>query len=168
MTPLAAAPDPAPRRRPPYKNWRPPIISVHVLVPVGATGLALPGFPDDAVVLPTGPVEGGQTPEEAAQAVFAGLPDGLPIGRRVAVDQVQMTRRKIISHIVVTAPLTMQEAGALTYRDPRTDVQVLPTGQAMAALPERARTRALLGFQAIAIGSIVYVQDGRTQRLESM
>ncbi len=119
-------------------------------------------------MLPAGAVEHDQSPEEAAQAVLTGLPDGLPVRRRVAVDQVQMWRRKVITHIVVTAPLTRGQAETLTYRDPRAEVRVLPTVQAVAALPERAGARALLGLQALAIGALVYVRDGEIQRLESV
>ncbi|MFJ2441069.1 MULTISPECIES: hypothetical protein [unclassified Streptomyces] len=118
--------------------------------------------------MPTGTVEEGQSPEEAARAVLTGLLDGLPVRRRVAVDQVQMRRRKVITHIVVTAPLTVREASALTYRDPRAAVKVLPTAQALAALPERARMRALLGLQALAIRAMVHMRDGEIQRLESV
>ncbi|MFE7660400.1 hypothetical protein [Streptomyces celluloflavus] len=168
MTPVATPPAPAPQKRGPYENWRPPITGVGVLAPVGATSLVLPCLPGGALVLPTGTVQEGQSPEEAAQAVLTGLPHGLPVRRRVAVDQVQMRRRKITTHIVVTAPLTVREARALTYRDPRAGVQVLLTAQALAALPERAQMRALLGLQALAIGAMIYMRDGEIQRLESV
>ncbi|AYN30647.1 hypothetical protein DUI70_0144 [Streptomyces albus] len=125
-------------------------------------------MPGGALVLPTGTVKDGQSLEEAAQAVLTGLPGGLPIRRRVAVSQVQMRRRRVITHIVVTAPLTAQEANSLSYRDARADARVLPTARAVAALPERARDRVLLGLQALAIGATVYVRDGEIQRMESV
>ncbi|AJE80520.1 hypothetical protein SLNWT_0144 [Streptomyces albus] len=74
----------------------------------------------------------------------------------------------MITHIVVTAPLTAQEANSLSYRDARADARVLPTARAVAALPERARDRVLLGLQALAIGATVYVRDGEIQRMESV
>ncbi|QUI32626.1 hypothetical protein H9W91_18505 [Streptomyces alfalfae] len=168
MTSVAALPVPKPRTRAPYENWRPPIIGVSVLAPVGATGLVVPCMPGGTLVLPTGTVEDGQSPEEAAQAVLTGLPDGLPIRRRVAVSQVQMRRRKVITHLVVTAPLAVQEAHSLMYRDVRADVRVLPTEKAVAALPEKSRARVLLGLQALAIGAMVYVRDGEIQRIDSV
>ncbi|WP_432104086.1 hypothetical protein [Streptomyces sp. bgisy091] len=163
MTP-ALAPTAAPRRRAPYENWRPPIVGVSVLVPVGAHELALVRVPGGALVLPTGAFEQEQSSEEAAQAVFTGL----PVRRRVAVEQVQMRRRTVITHLVVTDSLTRGVAEVLAYRDPRAEVHILPTVQAVAALPQRARSRALLGLQALAIGAMVYIRDGEVQRLESV
>lgn len=168
MTSVAAPPRPKPQTRAPYENWRPPIIGVCVLAPVGATSLVLPSMPGETLLLPTGTVEDGRSPEEAAQAVLTGLPNGLPIRGRVAVSQVQMRRRKVITHLVVTAPLTVQEATCLAYRDVRAEVRVLPTVQAVAALPEKARARVLLGLHALAIGATVYVRDGEIQRIESV
>ncbi len=98
--------------------------------------------------------------------MFAGLSDGLPVRRRGAVDQVQMRRRKIITHIVATMPLTLRKTSTFLYRDPRADVRVLTIGAATAALPETARTRALLGLQSPAIGAMVHVEEGEIQRLE--
>ncbi|MFD8965089.1 hypothetical protein ACFV0C_08805 [Streptomyces sp. NPDC059568] len=140
-----------------------------VLVPVGADGLLtadVTGHGD--LVLPVGNVEDHQTPEEAAQLVLPGAPNGLPILRRVAVDQVQMRRRKVVTHIVVTSSLTQKDAMGLAYRDPRAILRVLHTTQAVAELPERARARALLGLQALAIGVMAYLEDGTVQRLESV
>ncbi|MYX77625.1 hypothetical protein [Streptomyces sp. SID3915] len=159
---------PKPQPRTPYENWRSPIIVVSVLAPVGATGLVLPCMPGGAMVIPTGTVEAGQSPEEAAQTVLTGLPNGLPIRRRVAVSQVQMRRRKVITHLIVTASLAVQEANSLVYRDVRAEVRVLPTDHAVAALPEKARARVLLGLQALAIGAMVYVRDGEFQRIDSV
>lgn len=167
MTPTLT-PTATPRTRTPYENWRPPIVGVSVLIPVGAHELALASVPGSALVLPTGAVEHDQSPEEAAQAVLTGLPGGLPVRRRVAVEQVQLRRRKIITHLVVTAPLTRCVAEQLAYRDVRATVHVLPTVQAVAALPQRARARALLGLQALAIGAMVHIRDGEVQRLESV
>jgi hypothetical protein len=163
LTPAAAHP----RARAPYENWRPPVVGVSVLVPVGARHLVMTDL-RGLLALPTGSVETGRSIEEAAQAVLTGLTEGLPVRRRVVEDQVQMRRRKVITHMVATNPLTYEEATALTYRDPRADVRVLPTVQAVAALAERGRTRALLGLQALAIEAMVYLPDGEIQRLESV
>jgi hypothetical protein len=165
---LPLAPTAVPRPRAPYENWRPPVIGVSVLVPVGADELALACLLGSILVLPTGTVEHDQSPEEAAQAVLTGLPYGLPLQRRVAVYQAQMRRRKVITHLVVTDPLTRGMAETLTHHDPRAKVRILPTVQAVAALPPHGRSRALLGLQALAIGAMVYVRDGEIQRLESV
>ncbi|MFJ5222336.1 hypothetical protein [Streptomyces sp. NPDC088400] len=167
MMPVAALPVARPRTRTPYENWRPPIIGVSVLALVGATSLVLPCLPGGAWALPTGTVENGQSPEEAAQTVLTCLSGELPVQRRVVVDQVQMRRRKIITHLVITAPLTTREAYALAYRDPRAQVRVVRTAQGLASLPEKARLRALLGLQTFAIGATVYLRNGEVQRLES-
>ncbi|MEV7205272.1 MULTISPECIES: hypothetical protein [unclassified Streptomyces] len=159
MTSAAPSRIARPRALEPYENWRPPIIGVSVLAPVGATGLILPCIFGDIPLLPTGAVEEGQSPEEAAQAVLTGLPGGLPIRRRVAVDQVQMRRRKVITHLVATESLTVQEANALAYRDARAQIRVFSTTQAIHALPERSRRRVLLGLQALAIGAMVDARD---------
>lgn len=167
--PTVAPAAPLVRARAPYENWRPPIIGVTVLVPVGADELLTADATGcGCLVLPTGTVEEGQTPEQAAQFVLPGAPNGLPVLRRVAVDQVQTRRRTVITHIVVTSPLTHAGAAALTYRDPRAVLRVLPTAKTIADLPERARARALLGLQALAIGVMAYAEDGTVQRLESV
>lgn len=154
--------------RAPYENWRPPSIGVSVLVPVGAHEVALACVPGGTLVLPTGAIEHDQSPEEAARAVLTGLPEGLPVRRTVAVEQVQMRRRKIITHLVVTDPLTRRVAEMLVYRDLRAEVHILPTVQAVAALPQRARARALISLQALAIGAMVYIRDGEVQWLEAV
>lgn len=158
-----------PRARAPYENWRPPIAGVIVLAPVGADGLLVVdtlGRGDYAI--PVGFVNDGQDLEQAAQLTLTGLPGGLSIQRRVALDQVQMRRRKVITHIVVTTPLTERDAARLTYHDPRADLRALPTARAVAELPPRAGERVLLGLQALAIGVMAYLEDGVVQRLEAV
>jgi hypothetical protein len=118
--------------------------------------------------IPVGSVNDDQAAEQAAQFTLPGLPGGLPIRRCVAVDEVQMRRRKVITHIVVTAPLTEADAARLAYRDPRAELRALPTGRAIAELPQRARERALLGLQALAIGVVAYLEDGVVQCLEAV
>ncbi|MFF1917033.1 hypothetical protein ACFVYE_36890 [Streptomyces sp. NPDC058239] len=117
-------------------------------------------------MLPVGPVGDGETPEQAAQHVLAGVPSGLPILRRVVVDEVQMRRRKIITHILVTGPITCEDTAFLSYRDPRAVLRALPTVRAIAELPEDARARALIGLQALAIGAVAHLEAGTVQRLE--
>nr|BAP34732.1 hypothetical protein [Streptomyces sp. ML694-90F3] len=168
MTRPVSLPGSAPRRRAPYENWRPPIIGVSVLAPVGTTDLLLPCLPGNALVLPTGTVEDGQSPEDAARAVLRGMPDGLPVRRRVAVDQVQMRRRKIITHLVATEPLTPGNCRALAYRDPRATIRVLPVGQALESLHHKVRTRVVLGLQALATGAVIYTEDGQMPQLKAM
>ncbi|MEU1221373.1 hypothetical protein [Streptomyces microflavus] len=124
---------------------------------------------DGTFVLPTGNVEDGRSPEEAAQSVLAGGPASvLPVQRQVAVDRVQMRRRQVVTHVVVTEPLTGTEVRALTYRDPRADVQVLPVTRALSVLPRKAQLRAILGLQAAAIGAMFHLQDGHIARVEDV
>ncbi|MFC9624434.1 hypothetical protein ACFTXM_32145 [Streptomyces sp. NPDC056930] len=82
------------------------------------------------------------------------------------MDEVQMRRRKIITHILVTGPITREDTARLTYRDPRAVLRALPTVRAIADLPEDARARALIGFQALTIGAVAHLEAGTVQRLE--
>lgn len=82
MKPVALPPTARPRARAPYENWRPPITGVTVLALVGVTSLVLPRLPGDTWALPTGSVEEGRSPEEAAQAVLTPLSGTLPVARR--------------------------------------------------------------------------------------
>ncbi|GAA1153248.1 hypothetical protein GCM10009654_06010 [Streptomyces hebeiensis] len=169
MTPTANSAAALPRSRVPYENWRPPVIGVTLLVPVGADELLVAdatGCGD--IVLPTGSVENDESPEQAAQRALQGTRRDLPVLRQVAVNQVQMRRRKVISHLVATHPLTHEDAADLAYRDPRAVLRVLPTGQAITELPEKAQARLLLGLQALAIGVMAYLEDDVVQRLESV
>ncbi|MFJ4686214.1 hypothetical protein [Streptomyces sp. NPDC088789] len=167
MRPVALPPATGPRARAPYENWRPPITGVSVLALVGATSLVVPHLPSGTWALPTGSVEGEQSPEEAAQAVLTPLYGPLPIHRRVLVDRVQMRRRAVITHLVVTKPLTAYEAYTFSYRDPRAELRIVRTEQALASLPERARLRALVGLQTLAIGATAHLRDGEVQQLEA-
>ncbi|WP_326708012.1 hypothetical protein OG758_48595 [Streptomyces sp. NBC_01474] len=165
---LATKPDAtALRKHSGYANWRPAITGVTVLALVGVDNLVLPCLMG-GLVLPTGAVEDGQSPQHAAQLVLSGMPGDLPIQRRVAVDEEHTRRRKIISHLVVTAPLTVEEAQCLVYRDPRADTDVLRTTEAVSLLTEPARARALLGLQALAINAMVYNHNGAIEHLESV
>ncbi|MFD0509490.1 hypothetical protein ACFQ0Q_00355 [Streptomyces aureus] len=138
---LATKPDAtALRQHSGYTNWRPAITGVTVLALVGVDNLVLPRLMG-GLVLPTGTVEDGQSPEDAAQLVLSGMPGGLPIQRRVAVDEEHTRRRKVISHLVVTAPLTVEEAQCLVYRDPRADTDVPHFGGGLAADGTREGTR---------------------------
>ncbi|MFE5688756.1 hypothetical protein [Streptomyces sp. NPDC056512] len=165
---LATKPDAtALRNRSGYENWRPAVIGVTVLALVGVDSLVLPCLMG-ALVLPTGTVEDGQSPQEAAQLVLSGIPGGLPIQRRVTVDEVHTRRRIVISHLVVTAPLSVEEAQCLVYRDPRADMSVLRTTEAVSLLTEPARARALLGLQALVVNAMVYNRNGAIEHLESV
>ncbi|MFC9620090.1 hypothetical protein ACFTXM_08860 [Streptomyces sp. NPDC056930] len=135
--------------------------------PVGANGLLLADMTGcGGLVLPVGPVEDGETTEQAAQQVLVDAPSGLPILRRVAVDEVQMRRRKIITHILATGPITREDTIFLSYRDPRVVLRALPTVRAIADLPEDSRARALISLQALAIGAVAHLRSGTVQRLE--
>ncbi|WUD70234.1 hypothetical protein OG937_46200 [Streptomyces sp. NBC_00510] len=157
------APPPA---RPRYENWRPPIVGVSLLAPVGANGLVLADVTGHGYyVLPHGTVDDGQTPEDAARAVLAGQ---ATIRRQVAVINTQGRRRRITTHLVVTDPLNPHDIARLDYQDPRAVLRVLPTPQAIAALPPRASEWALLGLQALAIGVLPHLENGAVKRLEAV
>jgi hypothetical protein len=119
-------------------------------------------------VLPHGTVEDGQTPEQAAHGVLAGPSGGIPIQQCVAVVSTQARRRKITTHLVMTAPLSPADTERLLYWDPRGELRVLPTPVAIAALPSRASEWALLGLQSLAVGVVSYLEDGVVQRLEAV
>ncbi|MGW3521832.1 hypothetical protein [Streptomyces hydrogenans] len=163
MTAVSPAPAPPAVRRPaPYENWRPPIVGVGLLVPVGADRIILVRT-CGILSIPTGAVEDTQDVQDAARAVLTGLPHGLPIQRRVAVQHVQTRRRQVITHTVVTRPLLPEEVPCLAYRDLRAEVCILPTTAAAVALTERGRARLLLGLQALAIGATAFVHNDRIQ-----
>ncbi|MGF1236317.1 hypothetical protein ACQSME_03520 [Streptomyces sp. 2-6] len=67
----------------PYEDWRPPIHGVSLLIPVGADALAVADL-RSLIMLPTGTVSDGQTPEQAARDLLLGAPDGLPALRATA------------------------------------------------------------------------------------
>ncbi len=64
------------QRTAPYENWRPPVIGVSLLVPVGPDSLVVADL-NDLIVMPTGSVYDGQKSREAAHYVLHG-PEGLP------------------------------------------------------------------------------------------
>ncbi|MFI7103303.1 hypothetical protein ACIBK8_28605 [Streptomyces sp. NPDC050161] len=151
-------PTPA-RKTAPYEDWRPPITGVSLLIPVGVDALAVVDFLG-SIMMPTGTVHTGQTPEQAAQDVLHGAPDGLPLLRRVVLTRSQTRRRKVITHVLATTPMTRADVGHLKYRDPRADVRVLPTMRIINGLPTPARLLALVGLQALATGETAYLEGG--------
>ncbi|MET9833930.1 hypothetical protein ABZ078_32570 [Streptomyces sp. NPDC006385] len=68
-----------------------------------------------------------------------------------------MRRRKVITHVLATEPMTRMEVGHLTYRDPRADVRVLPTMQVIDKLTPKGRLRALVGLQALPTGETAHI-----------
>ncbi|MEU1484506.1 hypothetical protein [Streptomyces sp. NPDC005752] len=140
----------------PYENWRPPVIGVSLIVPVGAEALVIADLLGTAMV-PSGSVLSGETPEEAALNVLSDATGGLPPLRRVAVACVQMRRRKVITYVLATASITHESVGRLIYRDPRADIRVMPTIRAIDSLPVPGRLRVVVGLQALATGEIAYI-----------
>src|SRR2546423_14942376 len=120
----ATAAIPGQRRRSAYENWRPPVIGVQLLVPVGADCL-LVAETLGSIVLPVDAVHDRETPWEAAQHVLRGAPNGVPALRHVLLDQKQMRRRKVITHVLATASMSRGDVAPLTYRDPRGELRVL-------------------------------------------
>jgi hypothetical protein len=147
-----AAPTPAR-----YENWRPPVIGVAFLIPVGADALVVADL-RGLITLPTGSVHDGQTPEQAAQDVLRGSTDGLPLLRRVVLTSTQTRRRKVITHHLATEPMTRQTVGQLIYRDPRADVRVLPTLRVLDSVTAAGKQRILVALQALATGTTAYIE----------
>jgi hypothetical protein len=159
MPAAATAEIPAQRRRVAYENWRPPVIGVQLLVPVGA-GCLLVAETLGSIVLPVDAVHGGESSWQAAQHVLLGASETIPVLRRVVLDQKQIRRRKVITHVLATASMSRGDVAPLTYRDPRGELRVLPTDRVIDRLPTLARPRVLLALQALAIGETAYLEDG--------
>ncbi|MDQ0904488.1 hypothetical protein QFZ22_000473 [Streptomyces canus] len=158
VLPAARSADPDPELPPGrYENWRPPVIGVAILVPVGADALVVADL-SGLIMLPTGAVHDGQTPEQAAQDVLRGIPGGLPLIRRVALASTQMRRRKVVTHYLATEPMTRETVGELTYRDPRAHVRVLPTLRVLDSATAAGQLRILVAFQALATGATAYIE----------
>ncbi|MGW3563046.1 hypothetical protein ACWDSL_03930 [Streptomyces sp. NPDC000941] len=111
------------------------------------------------ILLPAGPVYDKQTPEQAAQAVLRGASSGL-VHRQVAVDCVQMRRRKVITHIVATKYLARTDVAHLTYRDGRAIIRALPIAPVTANLSKRAQAWVFAGLQALADDEMVSLEAG--------
>ncbi|MCM3264761.1 hypothetical protein M3765_12115 [Streptomyces thermoviolaceus] len=159
--PTATATRLAQRRHVPYENWRPPVIGVSLLVPVGAdciTVVDLRGM----LMLPVGALHDGQTPEEAGYRVLTDPSGRLRLVRRVAVDSVQTRRRKVITHVMAAAPMTRGTVRSLVYRDPRAIVRVMPTLQVLDQW-SIGRTRLLVSLQAMATGDTACIEGGVVQ-----
>ncbi|WP_371792271.1 hypothetical protein OG285_25085 [Streptomyces sp. NBC_01471] len=130
-----------------------------LLVPVGADALVVADLLG-GVMMPSGPVHEGQTPEQAAHQILRGAPGGLPALRRVALAWVQTRRRKIITYVLATASIPRETVGRLNYRDPRAVIRVLPTVRVIDDLHEHGRLRILVGLQALATGETAYIEGG--------
>ncbi len=159
--PTATATALAQRRHAPYENWRPPVIGVSLLVPVGAdciTVVDLRGM----LMLPVGGLHDGQTPEEAGNRVLTDPSGRLRLVRCVAVDCVQTRRRKVITHVMAAAPMTRGSVRGLVYRDPRAVVRVMPTLQVLDQWPT-GRSRLLISLQAMATGDTACIDSGVVQ-----
>ncbi|MGW3447387.1 hypothetical protein [Streptomyces sp. NPDC001076] len=110
------------------------------------------------IMLPTGAVHDGQTQEQAAQDILRGTLDGLPGLRRVAMASTQTRRRKVITHLLATEPMTRETVGELIYRDPRADVRVLPTLRVLDSVTAAGQLRILVALQALATGTTAYIE----------
>ncbi|WP_043684358.1 hypothetical protein [Streptomyces xylophagus] len=156
MTPATAA-IPA-RRSVAYEDWRPPVVGVALLIPVGVAGLAVADL-HGLLMLPVGDIRTGQSPREAAERILTSG-DVLPHLRRVLVDQVQMRRRKVITHVLAPTPTTCAAIDRLVYRDPRATLRVMPTVQFIGEVRPEARLRTLVALQALATGTTAWIDGG--------
>ncbi|GGL85363.1 hypothetical protein GCM10010095_82630 [Streptomyces anthocyanicus] len=150
--PIATAPAPVPRRHAPYESWKPPVVGVCLLLPVGTDCLAVADL-QDMLTLPIGTVNDGQTVEQAAPAVLPGLPIQLLNLRHVAVHEVQARRRQVITHVLAATAITRDTVATLRYRDPRAVLKVMPTLQFLDHTSPRTRARTLFALQALATGT---------------
>ncbi|MEW2267234.1 hypothetical protein ACGF5T_34795 [Streptomyces sp. NPDC047853] len=157
--PTATTLAPVPHPPAPYENWRPPVIGVSLLVPVGADCITVADL-SGMLMLPVGGVYDGQTPKEAGYHTLNDPSGELRLLRRVTVDWVQTRRRKVIIHVVATAPMTRDAVTRLVYRDPRASVRVMPTLQFLDQAWPSSRRRLLVSLQALATGETACLEDG--------
>ncbi|MEU3901794.1 hypothetical protein [Streptomyces sp. NPDC045251] len=158
--PTATGTAPTPLRRTLYENWKPPVIGVCLLLPVGADCLAIADL-HGMLTLPVGTVDNGQTPEQAAHAVLPGSPTQLPNLRHVAVHEVQARRRQVITHILAAATaMTHDTVTTLRYRDPRAVLRAIPTLHFLDQAPPPTRARTLAALQAQATGTTAHLRTG--------
>ncbi|MEV5815925.1 hypothetical protein [Streptomyces mutabilis] len=142
-----------PRLRASYENWRPPVVGVSLLVPVGADCIVVADL-RGMLMLPLGGVYDGQTLQEASRRVLTDASGELPLLRHVAVDWVQTRRRKVITHVMATTPMTREAVTDLVYRDPRATVRVMPTMQFLDQAWPAGKMRLLVSIQALATGAV--------------
>ncbi|MEV5979590.1 hypothetical protein [Streptomyces sp. NPDC052114] len=126
------------------------------MVPVGAHALVVAEL-HGSIALPTGTMHEGQAPEQAAPRVLHGS-NGLPRLRPVALAWVQMRRRRVITHVLATAPMAREDAEQLIYCDPRASIRVLPTTHAIDRFPAQGRLRLLVALRALATGEPAYLE----------
>lgn len=155
MMSTATAPAAVPHRHTPYENWKPPMVGVSLLLPVGADCLAIADL-HGMLTLPIGTVNDGQTVEQAAHAVLPGLPIQLLNLRHVAVHEVQARRRKVITHVLAATAIPH---GTVTSPrcDPRAVLKVMPTLQFLDHTSPRTRARTLTALQALATGTTAHL-----------
>ncbi|TVZ84858.1 hypothetical protein [Streptomyces sp. BK340] len=159
----AAAATPPSKHHAAYENWRPPVVGVALLVPVGTDCLAVADL-QGTLMLPAGAVHTGQAPEDAAQHVLSGPACGMQFVRRVAVDWVQMRRMDVITHVLAAAPTTRDMVERLVYRDPRATIRVMPTLRLIDQTWPTIQTRILVGLQGLATGQIACIEAGTVQQ----
>jgi hypothetical protein len=140
---------PAPRRRAAYENWRPPVIGVCLLVPVGADRIVVADL-HGLLILPVSGVDDGQTLRDASHQMLADSSRALHHLRRITTDCVQTRRRKVITHVMATAPITREAVTELVYRDPRAVLRALPTLHFLDQASPSTRARTLAALQALA------------------
>ncbi|MFE0797171.1 hypothetical protein ACFW4O_19190 [Streptomyces mutabilis] len=156
--PTATGTAPTPRPHALHENWKPPVVGVCLLLPVGSDCLAIADL-EGMIMLPAGTVDDGQTPEHAAQAVLPGPRSRLLNLRHVAVHEVQARRRKVITHILAAATaMAYDTVTALQYRDPRAVLRAIPTLQFLDQAPPPTRARTIAALQALATGTTTHLR----------
>lgn len=149
---------PAPRRHGLYENWKPPVVGVCLLLPVGADCLSVADL-RGMLTLPVGTVDNGQTLEQAAHAVVTGPPTPLLNLRHVAVHEIQTRRRKVITHVLAATTMAHDTVATLRYRDPRAVLGIMPTPQFLDQASPPLCARTLTALQALATGTTAQLRE---------
>ncbi|MFD4133578.1 hypothetical protein [Streptomyces goshikiensis] len=142
----------------PYQDWRSPLVGWALLVPVvGGCGdiLVADVSGQGVLVLPVGSVDDNQPAPD-----IAGILTGVRVYTLLVEDTTQMRRRKVTTRVLATLPVQRDEVPALTYRDPRAVLRILPADEVLARMPELARPRLALALQSLATGDPTYIFNG--------
>ncbi|MFF4456792.1 hypothetical protein [Streptomyces goshikiensis] len=140
----------------PYQDWRSPLVGWALLVPVVGGGcgdiLVADVSGQSDLVLPVGSVDDNQPAPDIASILT-----GVRVYTLLVEDTTQMRRRKVTTRVLATLPVQRDEVPALTYRDPRAVLRILPADEVLARMPELARPRLALALQSLATGHPTYI-----------
>lgn len=155
--PENAAPMPSPGSAP-YMNWRPPVVRAAVVVRVDPDALLLWDVGGGVVLLPSRPVLDRQNPARAARATLGHPDDDELTLRPVLIDQRHFTRRLVVVHTFITAPLSPHAATHLEPSDGRSRPRLIDRQRALDTLPPRAFLRAQFALAAVDIEETAHLE----------